>query len=140
MVGSWRWNVFLGVGGSLLTLLFSLDSNGMAVTSLRCLYAFLTFFVLGFVFRALVALIMNPRAQALSQLDGDESKGSSVDFATPDQSDELNNLLKNQMDGSLQPDSNQGAIFQPLTPPKLVSTQNREPEELAKAIRHLTGG
>ncbi|SDW27069.1 hypothetical protein [Paenibacillus sp. CF384] len=140
MVGSWRWNVFLGVGGSVLTLLFSLDSNGMAVTSLRCLYASLTFFVLGFVFRALVALIMNPKAQALSQLDSDESKGSSVDYATPDQSDELNNLLKNQLNGNLPLEASEGAGFQPLTPPKLISTQNREPEELAKAIRHLTGG
>ncbi|RAP76238.1 hypothetical protein [Paenibacillus montanisoli] len=144
MVGSWRWNVTLGVGGSLLTLIFSLGRNGLAITSLRCLYAFLAFFALAFLFRVLAALTLTPRtsaAAAYRQTVSDESaKGQAVDYATPDQSDELNELLKNQMDGNVVLELGQQPIFQPLKPPKLVSTQNREPEELAKAIRHLTGG
>ncbi|WP_308639268.1 hypothetical protein [Paenibacillus silvisoli] len=142
MVGSWRWNVTLGVGGSLLTFFFSLGSNGLAITSLRCLYAFAAFFALAFVFRIVAASIFPPvTSAAATEQTGDESaKGQSVDYATPDQSDELNELLKHQMDGNVVLESGQEPNFQPLKPPKLVSTQNRDPEDLAKAIRHLTGG
>ncbi|MBM7564635.1 hypothetical protein [Paenibacillus sacheonensis] len=143
MVGSWRWNVTLGIGGSLLTLLSSLDSNGLAITSLRCLYAFLAFFIVGFLFRALMAFILRPTpAAAMHQagMDDEQTKGNAIDYSTPEQGDELNDLLKQQMDGNVRIEPGLQTEFTPLSPPKLVSTQNKEPEELAKAIRHLTGG
>ncbi|QHW30044.1 hypothetical protein GZH47_03800 [Paenibacillus rhizovicinus] len=143
MIGSWRWNVSLGIGGSLLTLLFSLSSNGLAITSLRCLYAFIAFFAVTFLFRALLAFILRPSPSAAllhSDVEDAQTKGHSIDYATPDQGDELNELLKHQMDGSNMLELGQQLDFKPLSPPKLISTQNKEPEELAKAIRHLTGG
>ncbi|AZN40877.1 hypothetical protein [Paenibacillus albus] len=144
MLGSWRWNVSLGIGGSLLTLLFSLGSNGLAISSLRCLYAFFAFFVLAYLFRALLAFILQPGSTATepsyTMPEQDPAIGQSVDYSTPETSEDLNQLLKNQLDGKAELESGQKQAFQPLTPPKLVSTQNKEPEELAKAIRHLTGG
>ncbi|QHT60720.1 hypothetical protein GXP70_12705 [Paenibacillus lycopersici] len=145
MIGSWRWNVMLGIVGSLLTLLFSLSSNGLAITGLRCLYAFLAFFAVAYPFRALIAFILRPSPVSAFRMGSDadaaiEDKGQTIDYATPDQGDELNELLKHQMDGSALPETGQPPDFKPLSPPKLVSTQNKEPEELAKAIRHLTGG
>lgn len=144
MIGTWRWNAAFGIFGSLLTLIFSIGSNGLAVTSLRSLYAFIAFFVLMYLFRALFALILNtggtaPADQTEYQ-NQNETKGSQVDMSTPDESDELNDLLKKQMDGNVQLEPGGQAGFQPLSPPKLVSTPNKEPEELAKAVRHLTGG
>ncbi|SEN32918.1 hypothetical protein [Paenibacillus sp. OV219] len=143
MLGSWRWNVSLGIGGSLLTLLFSLSSNGLAISSLRCLYAFFAFFVLAYLFRALLAFILQPGSTAPATINVEQEQdpaiGQSVDYSTPESSEDLNQLLKNQLDGSVEQASGKKLAFQPLTPPKLVSTQNREPEELAKAIRHLTG-
>ncbi|WP_219836682.1 hypothetical protein [Paenibacillus sp. R14(2021)] len=143
MIGSWRWNVSLGVGGSLLTLLFSLGSNGLGITSLRCLYAFAAFFVLTFFFRALVAFSLKPSPSAalMHSEPMEPTRGHNIDYSTPEEDEELKSLLKNQMDssGMLEPDQ-QHPGFKPLSPPKLVSTQNKEPEELAKAIRHLTGG
>lgn len=144
MIGSWRWNALLGIGGSLLTLLFSLDGNGPAITGLRCLYAFIVFFAVTFVFRAAVAFILRPSpAAALHRAAADDEQaatGHAIDYSTPDEGDELNELLRRQMDGSASPEPERQPEFKPLSPPKLVSTQNREPEELAKAIRHLTGG
>ncbi|REE94441.1 hypothetical protein A8990_101235 [Paenibacillus taihuensis] len=144
MLGSWRWNVSLGIGGSLLTLLFSLGSNGLAITSMRCLYAFLAFFVFTYLFRALLAFVLQSGSPASGPDDIEpeqaSAKGQSVDYSTPESSEDLNELLKHQLDGSVELESGQKPIFQPLTPPKLISTQNKEPEELAKAIRHLTGG
>ncbi|NBD22444.1 hypothetical protein [Paenibacillus glycinis] len=143
MIGSWRWNVSLGIGGSLLTLLFSLGSNGLAITSFRCLYAFIAFFAMTFLFRALLAMILKPSpSAAMHQTAAGEEHavGHAIDYSTPEEGDELNELLKNQMDGNVMLEPGQQSTFKPLTPPKLVSTQNKEPEELAKAIRHLTGG
>lgn len=141
MIGSWRWNVVLGIGGSILTLFFSLGDNGLAITSLRCLYAFLVFFAIAFIFRAMLAIILRQAPPALAietPADNEQPKGQSIDYSTPDQQDELNDMLRNQLDVNAMPDP--GQQFKPLSPPKLLSTQNKEPEELAKAIRHLTGG
>ena len=144
MIGSWRWNVSLGLGGSVLTLFFSLGSNGLAITSLRCLYAFIGFFVLTFLFRVLLAVILRPSPLSVMHHEAasasEDSKGHAIDYSTPQEDIELNELLKHQMDGSAALDPSQSSPFKPLSPPKLVSTQNNEPEELARAIRHLTGG
>ncbi|WP_379227560.1 hypothetical protein [Paenibacillus sp. GCM10023250] len=132
----------LGLGGSLLTLLFSIGGNGPAITGLRCLYAFIVFFALAFLFRAALAVILKPRPAAMQQAAAAEEqpKGQAIDYSTPDQSEELRELLGYRTDGDATPESSRQADFKPLSPPKLVSTHNKEPEELAKAIRHLTGG
>ncbi|BBH20849.1 hypothetical protein Back11_21940 [Paenibacillus baekrokdamisoli] len=143
MIGTWRWNVTLGICGVVLTLLFSLGSNGLEVTATRCVYAFIVFFLLAYLFRAAVAIILQPTPPSfVTAIDEstENIKGNSVDLSTPDQSDELNDLLKMPLDGSTKLVKSETSAFQPLTPPKLVSTQNKEPEELAKALRHLTGG
>jgi hypothetical protein len=143
MIGTWRWNVTLSLCGVVLTLLFSIGSNGLEVTALRCLYAFIAFFALAYLFRALLAVILQPSSPILAEIaaaEASESKGNSVDFSTPDETNELNELLKSQLDGSSIAVNAEPLLFQPLSPPKLISTQNKEPEELAKAIRHLTGG
>ncbi len=143
MIGTWRWNVTLSLCGVVLTLLFSIGSNGLEVTAFRCVYAFIAFFALAYLFRALLAVILQPSSPMLAEIaaaEASESKGNSVDFSTPDETNELNELLKSQLDGSSIAVKAEPSLFQPLSPPKLISTQNKEPEELAKAIRHLTGG
>jgi len=143
MIGSWRWNVGLGLFGVVLTLLFSLGSNGLEVSALRSVYAFIAFFLLAYLFRmVLAAVLRGSAAESFQEPDPitEENKGGTVDMSTPDETDQLNEMLKLQLDGNVKTDTDEQAPFQPLTPPKLVSTQNKEPEELAKAIRHLTGG
>lgn len=75
----------------------------------------------------------------------EEGKGSQLDLQTPDEAVEINNLLKSQLqEGSTGPSasavqSNEQNDFRPLSPPQLLSAKNKQPEELVKAIRHLTG-
>jgi hypothetical protein len=143
MVGNWRWNVGLGIFGAVLTLLFSIGKNPLSVMLMRSMYAFIAFVAIAFVLRIALAFILHPPVMHQEETAGEEEKGTQLDLQTPDESEDLNQLLKSQMDGHKaqeveQPDQNRQ--FKPLTPPKLVSTQNKEPEELAKAVRHLTGG
>ncbi|MEW4369261.1 hypothetical protein [Paenibacillus kandeliae] len=63
----------------------------------------------------------------------DQDRGNRLDITSPDQDNELNDLL------TPKPDNTGGQEgFAPLDPPKLVSTKQQDPEELAKAVRHLT--
>ncbi|MFF2888099.1 hypothetical protein [Paenibacillus sp. NPDC057967] len=147
MQGTWRWNVVFGITGIVLTVLFSIGNNPLSVIMLRSLYAFIAFFALAYPARFLMAFILKPPAMIGDSQDTDEAKGSSLDMTTPDEDEDLNELLKAQMQGATPAEEQgQGAGndeaapgFRPLTPPQFVSTTNKQPEDLAKALRHLTG-
>ncbi|WP_336786005.1 hypothetical protein [Paenibacillus sp. MMO-177] len=142
MVGNWRWNVGLGIVGAGLTLLFSIGKNPLSVMLMRSMYAFIAFAAIAFAMRFALAFILQPPVMHQAETVGEEGKGTQLDLQTPDESEDLNQMLKSQLDGhkSQEAQQQEQSQFKPLTPPKLVSTQNKEPEELAKAIRHLTGG
>ncbi|RJE86776.1 hypothetical protein D3P07_16430 [Paenibacillus sp. 1011MAR3C5] len=149
MQGTWRWNVVFGLTGVVLTVLFSIGNNPLSVIMLRSLYAFIAFFALAYPARFLMAFILKPPAMIGDSQDSDETKGSSLDMTTPDEGEDLNELLKAQMQGSNSAEvqeqkgvGNHEAApdFRPLTPPQFVSATNKQqPEDLAKALRHLTG-
>ncbi|REK76532.1 hypothetical protein [Paenibacillus paeoniae] len=148
MQGTWRWNVVFGMTGIVLTVLFSIGNNPLSVIMLRSLYAFIAFFVLAYPIRYVLAFILKPPAMIGDVQENEETKGSSLDLTTPDEGEDLNDLLKAQMLGAANPaeqeqqsSSNQEAdpAFRPLAPPQFVSTTNKQPEDLAKALRHLTG-
>ncbi|GLX68506.1 hypothetical protein [Paenibacillus glycanilyticus] len=143
MVGNWRWNVGLGIVGAVLTLLFSIGKNPLSVMLMRSMYAFIAFVAIAFVMRIVLSFILQPPIMHQADLEGEEGKGTQLDLQTPDESEDLNQMLKSQMEGQRSQEiqqQEQHSQFKPLTPPKLVSAQNKEPEELAKAVRHLTGG
>ncbi|MFC4775370.1 hypothetical protein ACFO9Q_01055 [Paenibacillus sp. GCM10023252] len=149
MIGTWRWNAGLGLLGTLLTALFSLGKNPLAVTSIRCMYAFAAFFLLAYALRAALAFILRPPVLQESLGEEMDGRGSHLDYHTPDEGEDLHQLLKSNLGtGNKQGDSvtdkeqldAEGIPFRPLNPPQLVSTQNKQPEELARAVRHLTGG
>ncbi|RXZ76938.1 hypothetical protein EBB07_32060 [Paenibacillaceae bacterium] len=134
MVGSIRWNVAFGLFGSVLTFLFSLGANGIAVTSLRSLYAFIALFLLMFMLRFVLRLLLGHEEEAAVE---EETRGAALDLVTPEDQEDLNDLLKSQLaSGSTGADVKETG-FQPLAPPKLASTQGKSPEELAEAVRRL---
>ncbi len=145
MLGTWRWNVVIGIVGFVLTIAFSFANNPLTVVLLRSVYAFFSCFLLAYVFRFIWKQILQPPAlvSELEPSDSEAGKGTQLDMKTPDESEDLNELLKAQLqDGAVNADernSKEEAGFRPLNPPQLLSTKNTEPEELAKAIRHLTG-
>lgn len=145
MIGTWRWNVGFGAVGGMMSLLFSMSGNTFAVSCVRGLYAFAAFYVLAFLFRAVLRLVVMPQPSVPAlhseqQGNGNEA-GSTFEAVTPDESEELHEMLKSDPNGRTAATTGAQSIqFQPLKPPQLVSTQNKDPEELAKAVRHLTGG
>ena len=146
MLGTWRWNVAFGISGIALTALFSFGNNPPAVVMLRGLYAFAAFFLLAYIARVVLALILKPPTMSFSAepLEEQVEIGQQLDLSTSDEGNDLNELLKAQLQGGSSDDSSanqarQVAEFRPLAPPQFVSTTNKQPEELAKAIRHLTG-
>ncbi|PWW06420.1 hypothetical protein DFQ01_103323 [Paenibacillus cellulosilyticus] len=147
MIGTWRWNVGFGAVGGMMSLLFSMSGNTFAVSCVRGIYAFAVFFLLAFLFRAILRIVAMPQpsvpALHLDEQDGGYEAGSKFEAVIPDESDQLHEMLKSSPDGrpaAPNAEAAQTNQFQPLKPPQLVSTQNKDPEELAKAVRHLTGG
>ena len=144
MLGTWRWNVVFGIFGTVLTVAFSIGNNPISVMLLRSMYAFIAFFVLAYGVRAILAYILQPPALIDAEIEDEEGKGSQLDLQTPDESEDINQLLKSQIqEGASKPpietQKNDVSGFRPLSPPQLLNTKNTQPEELVKAIRHLTG-
>lgn len=153
MLGTWRWNAGFGIAGVALTVIFSLGNNPMSVILTRSIYAFIAFFIMAYAARLVLGIILKPPgiAPQVSEIEGADTRGSEMDLQTPDESAELNQLLKEQLAQSSAPVSQStpspagaegsgGANgFKPLSPPQLVSTAGKQPDELAKAVRHLTG-
>lgn len=133
------FNWLLGIFGFVFTFIISIRTNLLMTSLIRATLAFVVWFVLAFALRWVIGLLRQTSAELSSQdqstLLVDTDKGNLLDLTTPDESDELKNLL--QQTPELQDtDSND---FTPLDVPRLVKTKNtKDPEELAKAVRHLT--
>jgi len=150
MFGTWRWNLSFAVFGFFLIMLFSLTNNPLITSLIRGTYALITFFLLAYPVRFVCGVIINPnqKVEAASQDNGDQSlKGTNVNLVTPDEDEDLNEVLRAQISqtkSSTPNDKIEGTQdlsqqFQPLKPTQLVNTDKMESEELTKVIRHLTG-
>lgn len=147
MKGTIRVNLIFALIGFVITFLFAIRSN-LPLTSLtRGGIGALVWFLLAFLFRIVLgALEPLPKEKtgsgslAADPVTGEEMRGARLDLVTPDESDELNDLLRPDADKTRAAGQQREQVndFQPLNPPKLVSTQDKDPEELAKAVRHLT--
>ncbi|UHA73914.1 hypothetical protein [Paenibacillus sp. 481] len=146
MIGTIRWNLVSGTIGFVITFMASINSNIWFTSLLRGVVAFVAWFALCFLLRYAMGTMLNPQGSKqakgpVSQVSSD-GKGRLVDLKTPDESDSLQDLLRGtsnhtasdndaaQTDGAEQ-------SFQPLKPPKLVSKQPMDAEQLAQAVRHL---
>jgi hypothetical protein len=77
--------------------------------------------------------IFNPVEESAST---EEQVGQAVDMRTPDESDELHEMLKNKQDRDGASLDEQ--MFTPLSPPKLTTKTDMTDEELAKALRRMS--
>ncbi|GGJ22378.1 hypothetical protein [Paenibacillus hunanensis] len=149
MIGNIKINVWSGVLGFLITFLFSLGNNLWTTSLVRGCLGFILWFALAFLLRFILGVLATPgnnagkppasgAVQGIQEDEGqplndEPGRGNLLDITTPDQDNELNDLLTPKPSHS---DGDNG--FAPLNPPKLVSTKEQDPEELAKALRHLT--
>ncbi|CAH0119834.1 MULTISPECIES: hypothetical protein [unclassified Paenibacillus] len=132
-----RWNAVFGAVGFFITFLISLNSNLFMTSFIRGIYAFVIWFALAFVVRFALQLLAsggNAESAAKHALAAeDDRRGAQLDVVTPDETEDLHRLLKQQ------PDEQAGeAEFTPLQPPKLVKKAEENPEQIVRAIRHLT--
>lgn len=141
MSGKVKYYLLIGFIGFLITFAVSSGSNLLATSLLRGGLAFVAWAALAFVGNWMLNFMRehgetSEESQMLAAIS-EQVKGGNLDLTTPDESDEINDLLKQPIEGAI-PSTNQ-EDFAPLNPPKLVKTPNdNDPEELVKVVRHLT--
>lgn len=138
MSGKMGYYLLFGFIGFLITYAVSAGNNLFMTSFIRGLIAFAVWFLLAFAANWVITFLkeQEPRPDVRDLTDAlkEQDKGTSLDLTTPDQSEELNDLLK-----QTPKDQSQTQEFTPLNPPKLVKTlDDKDPEELAKVVRHLT--
>ncbi|MBP1155983.1 MULTISPECIES: hypothetical protein [unclassified Paenibacillus] len=134
MIGSIRWNFIVGALAFIVTFVLSITNNIWLTTIIRSFYSFAILFVIMFFCRYLLGTFAGfNRLSALDQEEGTEGKGTAVDAVTPDQDEELRELLKTGRDSKGAP----AADFAPLNPPKL-RVKDQSPEEMAQAVRQMS--
>lgn len=138
MIGKLRYCWLFGFIGFLITLAISTGNNLFMTSLVRGLISFVVWFALSYaafwMFDAQREQTKHSKDEEIATTFSEQGKGGNYDLITPDESDELNDLLK-------QPPVNSVNIndFSPLNPPKLVKTTNdKHAEELVKVVRHLT--
>lgn len=132
MIGSIRWNILFGTVGFLLTFLMSVGSNFLVRALLNGAYSFLIWFAVVFAVRWILGTLVGLKVVSDPVKQAAEDVGNAVNETTPDDQDQLNDLLKDQLKGpeSVEP-------FVPLQPKKLASVPDADPEQLAQALRQL---
>lgn len=137
MAGKMKACILFGFIGFLITYAVSAGNNMFMTSLFRGMLAFAVWFLLSYVgiwvYNFLKEQEVKEDDEVISAILQAQGKGGNLDLTTPDQSDELNDLLK-QPPG----DSSQIHDFAPLNPPKLTKIDDKDPEELAKVVRHLT--
>ncbi|UQZ32093.1 hypothetical protein C2I18_00125 [Paenibacillus sp. PK3_47] len=127
-------SLIFGAIGFMFTFFTNYGHNLLGTSLIRGVLGFFIWFVLAFLLIWVLGFIIKqsevPEA-AGAYTESNEELGSNVDIRTPDEDEELINLLKPKP----AEESGKNEDFTPLTPPKLVSM--KDPEELAKAVRHL---
>lgn len=136
MIGNYRINLWAGLAGFIFTFLFTVRNNLWSTSLNRAFIAFVAWFALAYLLRWVFALAFKPVEGFTQEKERpgeatDGQLGNRLDMTTPDEDQELMSLIKPEPAQSQEENP-----FVPLNPPKLVST--KDPEELAKAVRHLT--
>lgn len=151
MIGTIVWNIVIGSVSGLMTFLFAMMNHNLLSTALlRGLIALLVMFLLTFVFRFLIALILTDTGM-IGNAEKEGQEGSTIDLATPEDDIELPSLQEDKQSDAKQEDdaevsSSQRATeqepFQPFAPPRIVKSdggdEQQQPEQLAQAVRRLT--
>lgn len=141
MSGKVKYYLLIGFIGFLITFAVSSGSNLLATSLLRGGLAFVAWAALAFVGSWMLNFMKehgetSEESQMLAAIS-EQVKGGNLDLTTPDESDEINDLLKQPIEGAIPSTTHED--FAPLNPPKLVKTPNdNDPEELVKVVRHLT--
>ncbi|MEF3352440.1 hypothetical protein PV403_04575 [Paenibacillus sp. GYB006] len=145
MFGNVRINFLAGIIGLIITFFVSFSSNLLSTSLFRAGAAFIIWFLLAFLLRYVLGSVLAspPDKGGTESLEvGQETKGAQLDVIAPNDDEVLKDIL-NYAQAEPNEDQNkpsQSAVesgFEPLNPPKIVRT--KDAEELAQAVRHLSG-
>ena len=152
MYGNWRFNLVTGLVGFVLVFLIALTSNPIFIALLRGVYSFIAFFVIAFGLRFLLGTLIFPTVKVAATEDSEteETSGQNIDYMATHEDENLNDLLKQQLTKNVastkkssietaNESTREEESFKPLKPTQLFSNKSVQPEEMSKAIRHLTG-
>ncbi|MBP1991313.1 hypothetical protein [Paenibacillus eucommiae] len=141
MVGTLKINWIAASLAGLITFSLSIGNNVFLTTCLRSLYSFIILFILTFGFRFLLGILTTANGLNLNEEHLNEAEshlGSQLDLATPDDDDATRQMLKKNLDSPGQSSGAEDMPFSPLNPPKLVTKNNLDPEQLAGALRRMS--
>jgi hypothetical protein len=128
MIGSIRWNLALGLFGCILTFILSISDNIFSTAFRHGLYCGFILFMVAFMFRWFLGTL-------LFAVPIETHIGNNLDMVTPDELDEIHLLMRNENENEIDAEESD---FKPLNPPKLVSKRVTDPEEMVKALRHMS--
>lgn len=130
----WRWNIGFAGFGAVLIFLLSLSSNPLMTSLLRGLYASIAFGLLGLFVRLVLRQLLAPaRTIGGDKERTEEERGIMLDMTTPED-ESLSRLMREQWTGKEEETS---AGFEPLRPPKLVTIDDPDMQQVAQAVRRL---
>ncbi len=138
MIGTIRWNIVFGLIAMTFTFLISVSHNVLWTSLIGSVYSFLIAFIIGFFFRWVLGTVVGMKDIQLDDHSNLEDalmdKGNNLDMTTPGEEEALNLIIKDH----LAPHKDGDDEFMPLNPPKLITKEKIDPEDLAKVLRHLS--
>ncbi|MHA0855989.1 hypothetical protein [Paenibacillus sp. CMAA1364] len=135
MILKLRFELFLGALGFVITFVTSSIHNVFMTSLIRASIAFVIWFVIATICKRVLSIMTTQPVDIDISEEAEpheDQKGTRFDLTLPNDTEDLNELLKPKADSSNADELG----FAPLNPPKLISGQ--DPEQLAKAVRHLT--
>jgi hypothetical protein len=143
MIGTIRINLVVAALAGFLTFILSIGNNLFLTTCLKSFYSFAILFALTFGFRWVLGLmtggIEHSSGNQLSEpITVNDTIGQTLDLTTPDDEDAVTHqMIKANRDPNQATHGNVPQ-FSPLNPPKLVTKNNLDPEQLAGALRRMS--
>ncbi|CAM3358108.1 hypothetical protein [Marinicrinis lubricantis] len=122
----------LAIVGFVCTYLFSSMNNPMGTAFIRSFICFVIFFISGVVVLSLIEKIVKEATVSSENAVQEEGVGQQVDLSTPE------DWVMPEADAEHAAGSEGEQGFEPIQFPRFKTKEERSPEEMAKAIRHLS--
>jgi hypothetical protein len=137
MYGTIGWNFIIATTSSLLTFFASLASNVLTTALLQSVYSFGVMFLVAFLFRFFVGLLMSLNIPGSTDIDvglpSQDEIGGNFNMETPTADDYLQDILRQNYTGVVDPA--QTEQFQPLNPTRLTTAPETQADNLVQAVR-----
>jgi predicted PurR-regulated permease PerM len=140
MIGTIRINLIVALLAGIFTFALSIGNNLFLSSCIKAGYSSLILFVVTFGFRWVLGLLIGPVSSLENSLLENSSSvvGQNLDLSTPDEDEETRQLMKSNHTNQTKDAQSNDMQFSPLNPPKLVTKNNLDPEQLAGALRRMS--